>query len=364
MKLNKTIRMGLALMLVLAMAVSAAGCGNSEPEVKPYDYNLEEYVSVGEYKGLEYTSFEVEVTDEEVEEAIEEVLADYTTQTEINEGTVKAGDYAGIKYTMEVEGELIQGTDLQKYVVKVGDSGLMEDVDKAMIGAEVGETVTVETVFAADYDINPEYAGKSVKYEIEILYIAVPEFQELTDEFAKDTLGAKDAEDYREQIRQTLYDSKTSDARYMAGEEIWAKVLEASEVIQYPETELAEKEAKLIEDFTALCEQNEMTLEEALAEVLKIDEEGFRAEMHKSAEAAVKEEMILYSVARENDLELSEKEIQKYMDLLLEASGVTDEQFTQMYGMGIREYAEKGGIVISLLYDAVFNFLVDNGTAK
>ncbi len=365
MKLTKTMRTALAVMLAMAMVLTAAGCGsNEEPAEKPYDFDLKEYVTVGEYKGLEYTAFEVEVTDEEVEAAIEEVLANFTTQTEVNEGTVKYGDYVSIKYTMEIDGELIEGTDVQSYTVKVGDSGLMADVDQALIGAEVGETVKVETVFEEDYDINPEYAGKDVTYEITVQCIAIPVFQELTDEFAKETLGVKDAAEYREQVKQTLYDSKLTDARYTAGEEIWAKVLEASEVVQYPEAEVAETAENLIDSFKTLCEQSGMTFEEALSEALQIEEEEFNAEMYKSAEAAVKEEMVLYTIARENGLEMSEKEIQESMDFLLEANGMTDAEFEKQYGMGIREYAEEGGILISMVYQDVFYFLVDNGTAK
>ncbi len=361
---NKKIRNVLAVLLIMTVLFTAAGCGGSEPVERPYDYALEEYVTVGEYRGLEYTGFEVEVTDEEVEAAIDEVLANYTTQTEINEGTVKYGDHVSIKYTMEIDGELIEGTDLQSNTVKVGDSGLMADVDKALIGVEVGETVTVETVFEEDYDINPDYAGKSVKYEITVQCIAIPEFQELTDEFAKETLGVKDAAEYREMVRDSLYETASSDALYAAGEEIWAKVMESSEVIQYPEAEVTETREEMIESLKTLCEQSGMTFEEALAEALQMDEAEFEAEMHKSAEAVVKEEMILYAIARENDLEMSEKEIQDYMDLLLEASGMTDKEFAEQYGMNIREYAEDSGIIVSMLYEAVFKLLVDEGVAK
>ena len=364
MKLNRRSRSVLALVLALTMVLTAAGCGNSEPENRPYDYNLEEYVTVGQYKGLEYTDFEVEVTDGDVDAALEEILAAFASSTEVTEGTVKSGDYVNITYTMEVDGQMQEGTDEQTYNVIVGDSGLIPEVDEALMGAEVGDTVTVETTLAEDYDINPEFAGKPVKYEIEIQHILLLENPELTDEFAKETLGAKSAEDYREQIRQALYDAKLDDARYAAGEEIWAQVVEASEVLQYPEAELAETEAALIENFKALCEQNGLTFEEALSDILAIDEEEFNAEMHKSAELGVKEYMILYTIARENDLELTEKEIDAYLDSLLTGSGLTESTFEEQYGMTIREYAEANNLIVSMQYQEVFYFLADQGTAK
>ena len=362
--MKKNMKRIIAAAMMLTMVLVSAGCGNSEPVNRPYDYNLEEYVTVGEYKGLEYTAFEVEVADKEVEDAIEEILAEYMTKEEVTEGTVKSGDYVGIKYSMEVDGENVTGTDTQVYTVKVGDSGLMPDVDKALIGAEVGETIQVETTFSEDYDLNPEYAGKAVKYEITIENIAVPVYQELTDEFAKKTLGVKDAAEYSEMVKETLYQNKLAEARYAAGEEIWAQVVEASEVIQYPEAEVAKTEENLTKNLQSMMEQSGMSIEDGISDVLGMDEETFKAEIRKSAEAGVKEEMILYTIAREHDLEMTEKEIQDYLDRLLEANEMDDEEFTKQYGVGIRTYMEDGGVLISMLYEEVFGFLVDNGTAK
>jgi len=364
MKLNKTIRAVLAVMLIMTMVLGAAGCGKNEQSQKPYDYNLDEYINVGEYKGLEYTAFEVEVTDEEVEAAIDEVMASFMTQTEVKEGIVKTGDYVQIKYTIEVEGVLQEGTDAQSYIVKVGESGLMPDVDKALTGAEVGSKITVDTVFAEDYDINPDFAGKKVKYEIEIQSVVIPEYQELTDEFAKENLGTETADEYRELIKEVLQETELAEARYAAGEEIWAGIMENAEVLQYPEKEVEELKLVLIDNFNALCEQNGMTSEEALADILEINEEEFMEGMQESAEGGVKEKLILYKIARDNDLELSEKEIDNYLDSLLNTSGLNADDFADMYGMTIREYAEQNNIISSLLYEAVFAFLVDNGTAK
>ena len=365
MKLNKTIRTALAMMLAMAVTLTAAGCGSGEEAAeKPYDYNLEEYVTVGEYKGLEYTAFEVEVTDEEVEEAIEEVLAEYMTKEEVTQGAVKSGDFVKIKYTMEVDGEAVNGTDAQSYTVKVGDNGLMPAVDQALIGAEVGEKLTVETTFAEDYDINPEYAGKAVKYEIEIENISVPIYQELTDEFAKETLGVKNAAEYRELVKETLYQNELAEARYAAGEEIWKQVVEEAEVLQYPEAEVTKTAENMEKNLISMMEQSGMTLEQGLAEVLEMTQEEFDAEIHKSAEAGVKEELILYTIARKHDLEMSEKEIQEYMERLLAANSMTDEEFTEQYGADIRTYMEDGGVLISMLYEEVFGFLVDEGVAK
>ena len=350
--------------MVIALVLTASGCGSSEPESRPYDYNLEEYVQVGEYMGLEYTGFQVEVTDEELQAAVDELMASFAEEREVTEGTIQKGDYVKIKYTMEVAGEKIEGTDQQSYTVKVGESGLMEDVDKALVGVKVGETVAVETAFAEDYDLNEEFAGKSVTYEILVESIIIPVYPELTDDFAKENLGVDSAEKYLQLLKESMYETQLSDAVYAAGEEIWAEVVANSQVLQYPQAEVDAIQEVLTENFLLICQQYGMEFETALSEVLQMSEEEFDAEMYRSAEETVKEELVLYTIARENDLEFSEKEIQDYLDLMLDSNGITEEEFEAEYGMDIREYAEDSGIVISMLYNEVFDFLVEKGVEK
>ncbi|MBQ8563446.1 MAG: FKBP-type peptidyl-prolyl cis-trans isomerase, partial [Firmicutes bacterium] len=143
----------LTMILALVLGMMGTGCGSEDAVERPYDYHLDEYVTVGEYTGLEYTAFHVEVTEKEVDDAIAQVLMKYVEQKEVTAGIVKAGDYVNIKYTMEVDGQLMEGTDQQSYTVKVGDSGLLPAVDQALIGAEAGQNVTVETAFPEEYDI-------------------------------------------------------------------------------------------------------------------------------------------------------------------------------------------------------------------
>ena len=51
----------------------------------PYsDYNLADYVTLGEYKGLEYTEIDTTVTSDQIDAKIKELLSDYTTE-ELNE---------------------------------------------------------------------------------------------------------------------------------------------------------------------------------------------------------------------------------------------------------------------------------------
>lgn len=347
--------------IAAVMAMVLTGCSGSGIA---YDYDLAEYVTVGNYTGIDYTAINVEVTDEEIEDEIEKVLQKYSDQKELTEGTIKKGDYVGISYELEVEGEKVEGTASQDYTIQVGEGQILEDIDKALVGKELGDKFTVETAFPEDYELSEEMAGKDATFQITVAKLYDVKFPEFNNAFVAKNLGFETVEAYKEDLKNSLYEDKLETAEYNAGEEIWAKVLESSEVIKYPEKEVKAKQEELTKNFKDLCGQYGMTFESALESVLNTDEESFNEEMKKSAEAAVKEEMILYAIARENDLELSKEEQQKYLDEVLEENEMTAKEFKNQYSMSIEEYAEESGIMISLLYDRVFDFLRENGVAK
>ena len=135
-------------------------------------------------------------------------------------------------------------------------------------------------------------------------------------------------------------------------------------MLKYPEDEVKQKQAALTESFRIICEKYGTTLEEALDSILKTDETEFMENIRTSAESAVKEEMILYYIARENGLEMTLQEQQAYLDDVLAENGITAREFKEKYSTSIEEYAEESGILTSLLYERVFDFLVENGVPE
>lgn len=363
MKKQTAVRHFVSAMLAIPMmltAVTLTGCGAD----KPYDIRLQDYVKVGEYKGISYTDFKIRVTEKEIQEEVEKVLQKYSVQTERTEGTLEEGDYASIQYKLEVDGDKLNGSSSQYYTIHVGEETILEDIDKALVGKEAGETFEVQTTFPEDFELSSQMAGKEALFTITVNKIFDVTLPVLDDAFVSENLGFETADAYLENLEESLYDQKQKDARYQAGEEIWNKVLESSEVLKYPEDEVKKKQTALTESFRILCEKYGTTLKEALHSILKTDEAAFMENIQSSAENAVKEELVLYSIARENNLEMTPQEQKEYLDRVLSENGLTAREFKEKYSASIEEYAEESGILTSLLYERVFDFLVENGVPE
>ena len=341
--------------------MAMTGCG---ADSKAYDYDLDEYVKVGSYIGVEYTAIDVEVSEAEIEAEIETILQKYSDQTDLTEGTVKMGDYVDLNYTLTVEGKEVETDQAKDYTVQVGEGQVLAEIDQALVGKKTGETFTVEATFPVDYDINEEMAGKDAVFQITINRVYDLQVPTLNDTFVEENLGFDTVEDYREEVEKTLYEDKLETAEYNAEKEIWDQVMESSQVIQFPEKEIDEKQKAFTENFKALCQQYGMTLETALKTVLDTDEKTFHAGVKENAEEMVKEEMILYAIARENGLEPTKEDQQQYLKEVLAENGLTAREFKAQYSISIEEYAEESGIMLSLLYEKVFDFLLENGIAK
>ena len=61
---------------------------------------------------------------------------------------------------------------------------------------------------------------------------------------------------------------------------------------------------------------------------------------------------------------MTPQEQQEYLDSVLSENGLTAREFKEKYSASIEEYAEESGILTSLLYERVFDFLVENGVAE
>ena len=86
---KKVIALTLAACLIAVIGLT--GCGQEKPYGK---YDLSEYVTVGEYKGLEREELHVSVSDEEVDTQVNKNVEDTKTTKQVKEGKVKKGDTA------------------------------------------------------------------------------------------------------------------------------------------------------------------------------------------------------------------------------------------------------------------------------
>jgi trigger factor len=172
----------LTFTLLLAGLIALAGCGSSKNNntkksaeattenayedvvnITPVEVNASEYVELGDYKGLTVDVEKTKVTDEDVEEEINNYLEGYADYETINDrDTVQEGDYVNVDYVCTIEGKKNDDYSDSDIDVRAADGEVNEylgyglgddfDLESKIIGAKVESSVKTYFTFPKDYD--------------------------------------------------------------------------------------------------------------------------------------------------------------------------------------------------------------------
>ena len=343
--------------LIVALVAIVKIQKSKPPVVIPYDYDLSEYVTVADYKGLPYYVTLAEVTAEELEEEVQNTLKAHTVTENVEEGVVEDGDEINIAFEGKIDGETFEGGSSDSYDVTIGTTQMIDGFIEGLIGKNVGETVTLDLQFPEDYHA-AEVAGKPVVFDVTINYKKVTTVPELTEEFVKENTDYDSIEAFREGLQKELTEARQKTLDSSMNQQMWNFVVEHSEVLQYPEAEMAtarQTADEMESQYRSQAAQYGMEFEDFLEMFMGTTLDDFIKQKEDYAQNIVKNEMVLYAIARAENVELKEKEYKQKIAEILESSDLDEETFEQYYGMTIREYADQNGWKTSFLMDKVYD---------
>lgn len=131
------------------------------------DYDMTQYVKVGDYRNLDVVYSETEITDDIVDYAYLNFLSDYAeavdpsyyeTEREVRDGDVVSLDFCGKK-----DGEAFQGGTATGYILEIGSGTFIPGFEEGLIGVMPGEEVDLDLTFPENYQ-SAELAGQAVVF--------------------------------------------------------------------------------------------------------------------------------------------------------------------------------------------------------
>ncbi len=288
------------LMMCLAVSLGLTGCGSDNPYS---GYDLSEYVKTANYKGLEMEKIEVSVSDEEVSTQVEANVEDTKTTEEVKEGTVAKNDTVNIDYEGKIDGETFSGGSAEDTDLTIGSGQFIDGFEDGLIGKPVGSTQTLNLKFPDDYN-SSEVAGKDVVFTVTINHIVKETIPEYNDAWVADNSDVETTAEYEQQVRDELYKEKEDQAKSDAISDLWSQVVESSEVIKYPEDEVNKYVEEIETQYQAMADNNGMELKDLWEQYGIESEEEYNTENKETAQAYVKEQMVMYDIAEKEDSEL------------------------------------------------------------
>ncbi len=267
---------------------------------EPYSGNPEEYVTLGEYTGIQVL---VSPTDEDVQSAIEDVI-DENTGDEQREGTVKSGDTVYCAFKATVDGKEFSDGTGEDYV-EIGSGDWIPGFEEGITGMKTGEKKTLNLTFPAEYD-DESVAGKAVTFEVEVKYICGEEIvPEYNDAFVQKISDCKNTAEYEEELKKNLRQENEDCKADLA----WEQVVANATVNKYP-GDMVELSTKIIrQGYQDMADMSGTTIEDIMTQ-WDTTEEDFT----QMAKEEVNEFLIALAIAKKENITLSDDEYQSALE--------------------------------------------------
>ena len=259
-------------------------------------------ISLGAYTDLKAEKPKMEVTNLEVDKALESLQEQHAQLTACpDDHRVAEKDFVVIDFQGTMDGRPLEGGSRQNQPVQIGSNTMIPGFEEQLINHRRGDRVKIQTSFPKDYP-KAELAGRPVEFEVTIREVKQKTTPPLDDEFAKDVGPFKSLDELKTRLRDDLT------ARFKMEQE---RAVKSALLKQLTESHSFEVPASLVEqelrEAIARLEQRlpkGVTLEQA-----KIDPQAVRKEIEPSAREKVKGRLILAAIADREKLTVSKEEL-------------------------------------------------------
>lgn len=279
-------------------------------------------IEIPDYSGIEVEVDAVEVSDEDVEKAVEELRERFASTSPV-ERAAQDGDVVTIDLEAKVDGEVLEDGIASDVSYTIGSGELLDGIDEAVKGLEAGG----EATFASELK-GGSASGKEAEVAVKVTQVAARELPELDDDFAQLASEFDTLDELKADSRKRLENMKQYDQATQAQERVLEKLLELVEV-PVPE--------KLLEDEINTRKHNlehhqlgQMGLD--LAKYLEIQgktEEEFDTETKDAAVKGIKTQFVLDELVNKEKLNVNQEELTEHLMRRAASSGMSPDQFAQ-----------------------------------
>ena len=325
-------------LIILAAVTALTGC--QKQSKNSYD----KYVTLGEYTGMTIDRIVTTVTDDDVQEEIQNELYADAEFKEVTDRGAKDGDTVNIDYTGKIDGEEFDGGSDTGMDLELGSDTFLPEFEDGIIGMKKGETKDITITFPEDYDGTVD--GKTAVFSVTVNSITEAILPEYNDAYVKENYDYDTTAEYEASLKSDLQEQYDEDATFTACSDALSEAVDNAEFDGYPEDMYDAAKEQMEYENQAFADQLGIELTDLVGEDYDIEEDIL---------AAIHEKLVVYAIAEKEKLTVTDEEFDTYAEDNWELYGYdTKEDFISDYGDEEIRY--------SLLYDKVLNFLGENNT--
>lgn len=326
---------------------------SGKPVIFKVEVTIKPEVKLGDYKGIEVEKVEYNVTDEDVEEELKNIRDMNYRLVDASDREAKEGDILNIDFEGYVGEEKFEGGSAENQELEIGAGRFIPGFEEQLIGKKKGDLVDVKVTFPEDY-FEESLKGKEALFKVTINDIKEKEFPVLDDEFAKDVSEYDTLEEFKNSIRERL-EKEAKNKEEIERENSVIKALVESSEVDIPEVMIDNQIQNEIAEFDYRLRLQGLSIDRYF-ELTNSTIEDFKEQMRPNAERRVKSDLILGAVAKAENIQASDEDIDKELErMAVEYNHEDVEKFKQDMKLGDLEYLKEG-----IIRDKTIEFLISN----
>lgn len=279
---------------------------------------------LGEYKGLHVDKKEVEVTDEQVDAQIKDMMGRDAKMVVAEEGAViEKGDFAIIDFAGTVDGEPFSGGEGKGYPLEVGSNSFIPGFEDQLVGLSKGDSTDVEVTFPEDYFVK-DLAGKEAIFKVNIQDVKRKELPELNDEYVASKTDFKTVEELRANYKERMQKAAEANAKAEYEHEL-IDLAVANAKFSVPEIMIEDKISQMVEEMKMSLESRKMSLDMYM-QYTGLDMAKIRENQRPVAEENVKTDLVLDAIAKAEDIQVDMADVDAEIAAISAQHGASPEE--------------------------------------
>ena len=325
-------------------------------EGKPFVFTamvaLKPEVSLGKYKGVKIDKIDTEVTEDEVNAAIDKERESNAREITVEDRAVKDGDMTVLDFEGFVDGVAFEGGKGENYPLTIGSGAFIPGFEEQLVGAELNKEVEVNVTFPEDYHAK-DLAGKPATFKCKIKDIKEKELPELDDEFASEVSAFDTMAEYKEDVKKSL-EMKKADAAKIAKEEAVIDAVIEDAKMDIPDAMVETEQRQIIEEFSQRMRMQGLTMEQYM-QFTGMTPQALMEQTKPQALKRIQSRLVLEAVAKAEDLKASEEDYAAEIKDMSEKYQMEEDKIKEMLGEKGKKQVEE-----DLAIRKAVDFVVDN----
>ncbi len=263
-------------------------------------------VELKNYKGIKVEKPSVVVSDEDVDGELKRLQERNARMVSVEDRAAEMGDTVTFDFDGYVDGEAFDGGKAENYALELGSGQFIPGFEEQLVGAAVDAELDVNVTFPEDYHAK-ELAGKPAVFKCKVHKIEKKELPEVDDDLIKDGSDFDTVDDFKADAKKRLEEQRQKTAEDAVDEQLVDGLI-AGMTADIPAAMIENAIDDRVQSFAYRMQSQGLSLDMYL-QYTGMDQAAFRDGFREQAEKQVKVRLALEALAKLENIEVTDEDI-------------------------------------------------------